>query len=97
MRLAGDSEDLYRLGGATVSASHSVKRGGVWRHVKDTPEAQLIHGERTLYNFITEKHLIYVGNMTKSPQEVIVAADFLEAEEEEALCDLRLSQLSSIK
>lgn len=54
----------YNYHGVIVSGSHAVLEGDIWKRVEDSDDAMPIHGPGIVYCLVTDKHRIYVGDIT---------------------------------
>ena len=98
MELLGDGEDLYSVGGAVVSGSHSVRdpSDGVWKHAEHVLAAtRLEQREALLYNLISERHRVLLAAAPgETARGVVEAADFLEVDESAELLAQNLAILN---
>ncbi|KAJ1450010.1 hypothetical protein M885DRAFT_533714 [Pelagophyceae sp. CCMP2097] len=94
LELDGAAQDLYELRGAVLSGHHTVyDTDGVWRHARDAFDAtKLPWRAETLYNLITELHVIEISLPGGAK---LVASDFLEADEHGDILDWNLDVLNA--
>lgn len=80
LRVSGDGVRLYELHGVRVSGTHKVLHDGVWKYVRDHPEANLLDdGLPELCCLITDTHRVMLNGMLFTDFEEVGEPEQLRA------------------